>query len=217
MIVSFFDVVQFYFMYFFDGILNWGLVYLNCVIDYLNIWVGDFIYVSSFDLVEDWVVWLVFYIYVGVFEMLWIGWFCQIVDGVRIIIVLVNYLMVGISIYLFVIFDYVWVGDYIDQISGLFDMVIGYDVWIGDGVWVLFGVCIGCGVIIGVGVVVGGQVFDYVVVVGNLVCVIRMCFDDVIIVWLLWLVWWDWLQGCIVCVIVVLVQGDIVVFEELVV
>ena len=215
MTASFLDAAQPHPMRFPDGTPNRGLVHLNRVIDHPNIRVGNFTYASSFDPVEDWAARLAPYTYAGAPEMLRIGRFCQIADGVRIITASANHPMAGISTYPFAIFDHARVGDYIDQISGLPDTVIGHDVWISDGARVLPGARIGCGVIIGAGAVVGGQVPDYAVVAGNPARVIRMRFDDATIARLLRLAWWDWPQGRIARATAALAQGDIAALEEL--
>ncbi|SMG53539.1 hypothetical protein [Paracoccus sp. J56] len=132
-----------------DGSVNRGLVYLNQVIDHPNIEIGDFTYASSFEPPDDWAVRLAPYTCAGAPERLVIGRFCQIADRVRIITVPANHPMAGVSTYPFAIFDHARVGDYIDQISGLPDTVIGHDVWIGDGATILPGARIGSGVIIG--------------------------------------------------------------------
>ena len=141
-----------------DGRVNPGLVHLARAIDHPNIRVGDFTYASTFDPPADWAARLAPYLYPGAPERLEIGRFCQIAEGVRIITASANHPMAGISTYPFAIFDHQRVGDYIDQITGLPDTVIGHDVWIGDGAIILPGARIGSGVIIGAGAVVGGTV-----------------------------------------------------------
>lgn len=198
-----------------DGSLNQGLVHLARVIDHPNIEIGDFTYASSFDPPQDWAVRLAPYTYAGAPERLRIGRFCQIADGVRIITASANHPMAGVSTYPFAIFDHARVGDYIEQISGLPDTVIGHDVWLGDGARILPGARIGCGVIIGAGAVIGGQVPDYAVVAGNPGRVIRMRFDDATIARLLALGWWDWPTGRIARATGALAQGDVAALERL--
>ncbi|SMO88196.1 CatB-related O-acetyltransferase [Paracoccus laeviglucosivorans] len=214
MTASFLDAAQPHPMHFADGTPNRGLVHLNRVIDHPNIRIGDFTYASSFDPPDDWAVRLAPYTYPGAPEMLHIGRFCQIADGVRIITASANHPMAGVSTYPFAIFDHARVGDYIDQISGLPDTVIGHDVWIGDGARVLPGARIGNGVIIGAGAVVGGCVPDYAIVAGNPARVIRMRFDDAIIARLLPLAWWNWPVPLIAKATGALARADIAALEE---
>ncbi|ABL68850.1 CatB-related O-acetyltransferase [Paracoccus denitrificans] len=198
-----------------DGTLNRGLVHLNRVIDHPNIEIGDFTYASSFDPPDDWAVRLAPYTYAGAPEQLVIGRFCQIADRVRIVTASANHPMAGISTYPFAIFDHARVGDYIDQISGLPDTVIGHDVWIGDGATILPGARIGSGVIIGAGAVVGGLVPDYAVVAGNPARVMRMRFDDATIARLLALQWWHWPPARIARATAALARADVAALEEL--
>lgn len=55
-------------------------------------------------------------------------------------------------------------------------VIIGNDVWIGINVIIFLFVIIGNGVIIGVGLVIIKDIFDYVVVVGIFVKIIKYCF-----------------------------------------
>lgn len=214
MTASFLDAARAHPMHFADGSPNRGLVHLSRVIDHPNIRVGDFSYASSFDPPQDWAARLAPYTYAGAPETLHIGRFCQIADGVRIITASANHPMAGISTYPFAIFDQARVGDYIDQISGLPDTVIGHDVWIGDGARVLPGAQIGSGVIIGAGAVVGGQVPDYAVVAGNPARVIRMRFDAAMIARLMALAWWHWPVEHIARARAAFARADIAALEE---
>lgn len=175
-----------------DGRVNEGLVHLNRVIDHPNIEIGDFTYASTFAPPDDWAARLAPYLYPGAPERLIIGRFGQIADGVRIITASANHPMRGLSTYPFAIFDHARVGDYIDQISGLPDTVIGHDVWLGDGAVLLPGARLGNGVIVGTRAVVAGVVPDYAVVAGNPARVIRMRFPPGTIARLNALAWWDW-------------------------
>lgn len=202
-------------MRFADGTVNRGLVHLACAIDHPNIEVGSFSYASSFDAPEDWAARLAPYTYPGAPERLVIGRFCQIADGVRFITASANHPMTGISTYPFAIFDTARVGDYIDQISGLPDTVIGNDVWIGDGATILPGAWIGNRVIIGAQAVVTGQVPDYAVVVGNPARVIRYRFDPGTIARLLALKWWDWPIDRIGRATAALARADVDALEQI--
>lgn len=216
MTTAFLDAASAHPMRFPDGTLNRGLVHLNRVIDHPNIEIGDYTYASAFEPPEDWAARLAPYTYAGAPERLVIGRFGQIADRVRIITASANHPMAGISTYPFAIFDHGRVGDYIDQISGLPDTLIGHDVWIGDGATILPGARIGSGVIIGAGAVVGGQVPDYAVVAGNPGRVIRMRFDDATIARLLALQWWHWPVELISRATGALARADVTALERLV-
>lgn len=54
-------------------------------------------------------------------------------------------------------------------------MWIGFDIWIGVKVSVLCGIIIGWGCVFGLYVVVCGVIFDYLIVVGVLVKVVKNC------------------------------------------
>ncbi|MBU3029594.1 CatB-related O-acetyltransferase [Paracoccus marinaquae] len=213
--VSFLDASSAYPMRFADGRVNRGLVHLSRVIDHPNIEIGDFTYASSFDPPDDWAVRLAPYTYPGAPERLRIGRFCQIADRVRIVTASANHPMAGISTYPFAIFDPARLADYIDQITGLPDTVIGHDVWLGDGVTVLPGARIGNGAIVGAGAVVGGTVPDYAVVAGNPARVTRMRFGPAEIERLLRLAWWDWPPDRIAAVTGALARADLDALEAL--
>lgn len=198
-----------------DGQLNRGLVHLNRVIAHPNIEIGDFTYASSFEPPEDWAARLAPYLYSGAPERLVIGRFGQIADGVRIITASANHPMRGLSTYPFAIFDHARVGDYIDQISGLPDTVIGHDVWLGDGAVILPGARLGNGVIVGARAVVAGVVPDYAVVAGNPARVIRHRFDAPTVARLNALAWWHWPLARIDAATGALARADIAALERI--
>jgi acetyltransferase-like isoleucine patch superfamily enzyme len=68
--------------------------------------------------------------------------------------------------------------------------VIGNDVWIGEGVYIKGGLNIGDGAVIGMGSVVTKDVPPYAIFAGNPAKLIRMRFDEDVIVSLLELKWW---------------------------
>lgn len=213
MTACFLDPTNPYPMRFADGRANRGLVHLNRVIDHPNIEIGDHSYASSFDPPEDWAARLAPYTYAGAPERLRIGRFCQIADHVRFITASANHPMAGISTFPFAIFDHDRLADYMDQLSGLPDTVIGHDVWLGDGATVLPGARIGNGAIIGAGTVIGGSVPDYAVVAGNPGRVIRMRFSPEQVSALLALRWWDWPAEAIAAAIPALARADIAALE----
>ena len=198
-----------------DGRLNEGLVHLNRVIDHPNVQVGDFTYASSFDPPADWAARLAPYLYPGAPERLRIGRFGQIADGVKFITASANHPMRGLSTYPFAIFDHARVGDYIDQIGGLPDTVVGHDAWLGDGAVLLPGARLGNGVIVGARAVVAGVVPDYAVVAGNPARVIRMRFDAQTVARLNALAWWDWPIERIDAATGVLAEADIAALERI--
>lgn len=212
---GFLDAEALYPMRFPDGTENRGLVHLARAIDHPNISVGDFTYASSFDPPGDWAARLAPYTYAGAPERLVIGRFGQIADRVRIITASANHPMAGVSTYPFAIFDHARVGDYISQISGLPDTVIGHDVWLGDGAVILPGARIGSGVIVGAGAVVGGVVPDYAIVAGNPGRVLRMRFAPDQVARLLALAWWDWPTDRIAAATGALAQADLDALERL--
>lgn len=119
-----------------------------------------------------------------------IGWDCLILDQVYMCVGLDGYIYVGcdcvINSYV-KIFGYggVVIGNNVQVGLGVLIMIISYDickvmkvefkivmigdwVWVGVNVIVLFGIIIGCFVVVGVGFIVIKDVFDFVIVVGNL-------------------------------------------------
>ncbi|MEL7011772.1 MAG: CatB-related O-acetyltransferase [Pseudomonadota bacterium] len=169
-----------------------GTVFLKSVIASPNVHVGDYTYASADEEPENWITTLAPYLIPGGAETLIIGKFCQIAHGVTFITSEANHRYDGFSTYPFAIFDG-GIGTKRPSLpQGGVDTVIGHDVWLGRGATVLPGARVGNGVIVGAGAVVGGQVAPYSIIVGNPGRVLRMRFDQTIVVRLQKLAWWDW-------------------------
>jgi virginiamycin A acetyltransferase len=175
-----------------DGSVHDGTVFLRAVLSHPRIEVGDYSYASAFDPPENWAARLAPYLFDQSPEMLVIGKFCQIADGVLFITASANHRHDGISSFPFAVFD----GGFADGRPSLPgpgpDTRIGNDVWIGQGARILPGACVGDGVIIGAGAVVAGRVPPYCIVAGNPAQVVRRRFDPDQITRLQALAWWDW-------------------------
>ncbi|MFN3662987.1 CatB-related O-acetyltransferase [Yoonia sp.] len=174
-----------------DGSAHAGTVFLSAVIDHPRISVGAYSYASAHVPPDDWAARLVPYIYPFSPEMLRIGRFCQIADGVIFITASANHRHDGFSSFPFAIFTQGGPGSPSIPDPGP-DTMIGNDVWIGQGARIMPGAVIGNGVIIGAGAVVTGQVPDYAIVAGNPAKVLRLRFAPDIIAALNRIAWWDW-------------------------
>ena len=175
-----------------DGTSHQGTVFLQAAINHPRWKVGAYSYASAHNPPDDWAAHLAPYLYEFSPEMLEIGKFCQIADGVMFITASANHRYDGFSSFPFAIFGG---GDMPDRPSmpgAGPDTVIGHDVWIGQGARILPGARVGSGVIVGAGAVVSGQVPDYAIVSGNPARVVRMRFDADTIAALLEIAWWDW-------------------------
>ncbi len=172
-----------------DGTRHDGTVFLNRVIDYPNIDIGDFTYAHDFDPPTDWAARLAPYLWAGAPDRLRIGRYCQIASGVRFVTAGANHALDGLSTFPFPAFDPACMGEYHPDTR---DMVIGNDVWIGFGAVLCPGTTIGNGVIVGAGAVVRGAVPDYAVVTGNPAQVLRMRFEPQTVARMNALAWWDW-------------------------
>ena len=173
-----------------DGSAHAGTVFLSAVIDHPRISVGDYSYASAHEPPDDWAARLAPYLYDFSPEMLWIGKFCQIADGVTFITASANHRYSGFSSFPFMIFT----GDAESaSIPGPGpDTLIGNDVWIGQGARIMPGAMIGNGVIIGAGAVVSGRVPDFSIVAGNPAKVVRKRFADDVVAVLNAVAWWEW-------------------------
>ncbi|MBR2657224.1 MAG: CatB-related O-acetyltransferase [Loktanella sp.] len=174
-----------------DGSAHAGTVFLSAVINHPRINVGDYSYASAHVPPDDWAACLAPYLYDFSPEVLQIGRFCQIADGVTFITASANHRYDGFSSFPFAIFT----GGGADSASvpeAGRDTVIGHDVWIGQGARIMPGAVVGNGVIIGAGAVVTGHVPDYAVVAGNPARVIRLRFATDVIATLNQIAWWHW-------------------------
>ncbi len=175
-----------------DGQPHKSTVFLSAAIDHPRWMVGDYSYASAHEPPDDWAMNLSPYLYPQSPELLKIGKFVQIADGVKFITASANHRYDGISSYPFAIFDGMD-GSRPSLPDGPYpDTIIGNDVWIGQGARILPGCVIGSGVIIGAGAVVGGNIPDYAVIVGNPGEIVRMRFEKTTISSLLDCSWWDW-------------------------
>lgn len=173
-----------------DGNAHRGTVFLKAAIDHPRIAAGDYSYASAQEPPEDWAAYLAPYLYGFSPEMLKIGKFCQIADGVKFITTSANHRHDGFSTYPFTAFT----GDATaPSMPGPGpDTVIGHDVWFGQGARILPGAQIGDGCIVGAGAVVAGRFAPYSVIAGNPARVVRRRFDEVTVAALRDLAWWDW-------------------------
>ena len=174
-----------------DGSRHPGTVFLRPAIDHPNWEVGDYTYASAWTEPPDWAAHLAPFLHPGVPEMLRIGRFCQIAEGVLFITASANHRRDGLSTYPFAIFHGMDMGRPSMPGPGP-DTVIGNDVWIGQGARLLPGARIGSGVIVGAGAVVGGEVPPYCVVAGNPARIVRRRVDPETAGKLVRLAWWDW-------------------------
>lgn len=193
-----------------DGSTHPGTVFLKPVLDHPRITVGDYSYASTSTPPEDWAARLAPYLFPTSPEMLRIGGFCQIADGVVFVTASANHRYDGFSTYPFAVFD----GGFAEGRPSLpgpgADTVIGHDVWIGRDARILPGARIGNGVIVGAGAVVAGDVPPYSVVVGNPARVIRRRFDAATIARLEEIAWWHWPIGTILEHEAAICGGDLV-------
>jgi len=191
-----------------DGTRDPNTVFLKPVIRHPRWDVGDYTYAHSFQAPEDWAARLAPYLHEAAPEMLRIGRFCQIADGVRFITASASHRMDGFSTYPFAIFSGFGEGRASLPGPGA-DTVIGHDVWVGQGATLLPGCRIGSGCIIGAGAVVRGTVPPYSIVSGNPAVLVRRRFDTEVIEALLSLAWWDWPPEQILAQEHVICSGDL--------
>ncbi|MBU2992073.1 CatB-related O-acetyltransferase [Octadecabacter sp. 1_MG-2023] len=174
-----------------DGTLHKGTVFLNAAITNPNMQVGDYTYASAHVPPQDWAFHLAPYLLPQSPEMLRIGKFCQIADGVTFITSSANHRYDGFSSFPFAVFlDMDRKRPSMPDAGP--DTTIGDDVWIGQGATILPGADIGSGCIIGAKSVVLGRIPPYTIVAGNPAKPVRRRFDDATCAQLLEIAWWDW-------------------------
>ena len=170
--------------------------------------VGDYTYASAHTPPDDWAFRLAPYLFTFSSEVLRIGRFCQIADGVLFVTSSANHRYDGFSSFPFGIFDGGLLNTPAMPDPGP-DTHVGHDVWLGQGVRVLPGARIGNGVIVGAGAVVSGHIPDYAIVADNPAKIVRMRFDPETIAALTDVAWWDWPIAHIRAEEAAIVGGDI--------
>ena len=171
-------------------------VYLNAVINDLQIEVGDYTIYNDF--VADPLLFEknnVLYHYPIHQEKLIIGKFCSIACGTKFLFNCANHTLKSLSTYTFPLFYEEWElekSNITTAWDNKGDIVIGNDVWIGYEAVIMAGVHIGDGAIIAARAVVTKDVPPYTIVGGTPAKEIRKRFDAEIIQQLLLLKWWNW-------------------------
>lgn len=171
-------------------------VYLNAVINDLQIEVGDYTIYNDF--VADPLLFEknnVLYHYPIHQEKLIIGKFCSIACGTKFLFNCANHTQKSLSTYTFPLFYEEWElkkSNITTAWDNKGDIVIGNDVWIGYEAVIMQGVTIGDGAIIGTRAVVTKDVLPYSIVGGVPAKPIRKRFSDEVIAQLLEIKWWDW-------------------------
>src|SRR3954452_16897504 len=128
-------------------------------------------------------------------ELLVIGRYCALAEGVRFLMAAGNHPTLGPSTFPFGIFGGEWAestGDLVRAYDSRGDTVVGSDVWLGYRSVVMPGVTIGHGAIVAACSVVVGDVPPYAVAGGNPARVLRIRFPDDEVDALLRAAWWDW-------------------------
>jgi virginiamycin A acetyltransferase len=174
-----------------DGTPHKGTVFLNAAIDHPRMTVGDYSYASAHVSPTDWASHLAPYLYTQSPEILTIGKFCQIADGVTFITSSANHRYDGFSSFPFAVFLDMDLSRPSMPDAGP-DTTIGNDVWIGQGATILPGAQIGHGCIIGAKSVVAGTIPPYTIVAGNPAKPLRSRFDTATIAALPKIAWWHW-------------------------
>ena len=171
-------------------------VYLNAVIKYPQIEVGDYTIYNDF--VANPLLFEknnVLYHYPIHREKLIIGKFCSIACGTKFLFNCANHTLKSLSTYTFPLFYEEWELEK-SNITTAWDnkgnIVIGNDVWIGYEAVIMAGVHIGDGAIIAARAVVTKDVPPYTIVGGTPAKEIRKRFDAEVIEQLLIQKWWDW-------------------------
>lgn len=171
-------------------------VYLNAVINDLQIEVGDYTIYNDF--VADPLLFEknnVLYHYPIHQEKLIIGKFCSIACGTKFLFNCANHTLKSLSTYTFPLFYEEWElekSNITTAWDNKGDIVIGNDVWIGYEAVIMAGVHIGDGAIIAARAVVTKDVPPYTIVGGTPAKEIRKRFDAEVIQQLLILKWWNW-------------------------
>ena len=171
-------------------------VYLNAVINDLQIEVGDYTIYNDF--VANPLLFEknnVLYHYPIHREKLIIGKFCSIACGTKFLFNCANHTLKSLSTYTFPLFYEEWElekSNITTAWDNKGDIVIGNDVWIGYEAVIMTGVHIGDGAIIAARAVVTKDVPPYTIVGGTPAKEIRKRFDAEVIQQLLMLKWWDW-------------------------
>ena len=171
-------------------------VYLNAVINDLQIEVGDYTIYNDF--IANPLLFEknnVLYHYPIHREKLIIGKFCSIACGTKFLFNCANHTLKSLSTYTFPLFYEEWELEK-SNITTAWDnkgnIVIGNDVWIGYEAVIMAGVHIGDGAIIAARAVVTKDVPPYTIVGGTPAKEIRKRFDAEVIEQLLIQKWWDW-------------------------
>ena len=171
-------------------------VYLNAVINDLQIEVGDYTIYNDF--VADPLLFEknnVLYHYPIHQEKLIIGKFCSIACGTKFLFNCANHTQKSLSTYTFPLFYEEWELEK-SNITTAWDnkgnIIIGNDVWIDYEAVIMAGVHIGDGAIIAARAVVTKDVPPYTIVGGTPAKEIRKRFDAEVIEQLLIQKWWDW-------------------------
>ena len=195
-------------------------VYLNAVINDLQIEVGDYTIYNDF--VADPLLFEknnVLYHYPIHQEKLIIGKFCSIACGTKFLFNCANHTQKSLSTYTFPLFYEEWELKK-SNITTAWDnkgnIVIGNDVWIGYEAVILAGVTIGDGAIIGSRAVVTKDVPPYTIVGGLPAKPIRRRYDEETAARLEKLRWWDWPEAQVRRAIPLLQAGDLDALEKLV-
>jgi len=171
-------------------------VYLNAVINDLQIEVGDYTIYNDF--VADPLLFEknnVLYHYPIHQEKLIIGKFCSIACGTKFLFNCANHTQKSLSTYTFPLFYEEWElkkSNITTAWDNKGDIVIGNDVWIGYEAVIMAGGCFGGGGIFFAPAVVTKDVPPYTIVGGTPAKEIRKRFDAEVIQQLLMLKWWDW-------------------------
>ena len=145
--------------------------YLKNIVKASNIHIGDYTYYDDSNDPTQFETRNVLFNYPEYFpDLLIIGKFCAIAQGVQFMMGAANHRTASISTYPFNVMGGLWREKTTPHVSELplkGDIVIGNDVWIGPEAKILPGVKIGDGAIIGAYAVVAKDVEPYSVAVGN--------------------------------------------------